>query len=586
MKNYRILVGALAALAMTACSDDKGDSPKNPGETTDVFLKVNILSPNSDVISGRATTDSDFSEGTTDENEIQNITLVFYDSRGNYLTSKPVSKSSGFTDATNSESPNVAVVKTVKAAISVQDGKYPSYMMAFVNPVDNSNISTSLSEIATQTRTGYKGSNQNFAMNNSAYYDNGGIFYRAVPVSKDNFFVNEDDESTAVDVYVERLAAKVILKGTSTSETSLGTQEGELNGKQLKFTVTGWGLNAEARSMYLCKNLGTSFSSMTSAMGTGNTPSDVWWNDPTRHRSYWAVSPFYTKPSETDNIKNNQYQFPFVSDQANGLTTLKYNKWSDMNKVIGTSTYTLENTMEAAFYNANSFQNSSLISAIVAGYYTVDGEQKDFYVQGENIYLEEEYLLAMAKLGAVIVKSDGSPVYNDADKSSLKEIFQIHHPQTPAIGDNTRGVEENKVTIQFKGDRSQYKYKLGNAAPVDITDANIDEINDRLYSNCGLSSMYKDGKAYFNVPIRHLASEPTGENAALPLGYYGVVRNHVYEISVSGFANLSFETMGEGVRNPEDPIVPPTDPSGEIKINASVKALAWRMVKQTVTLGQ
>lgn len=589
MKNYRILVGALVALAMTACSDDKGDSPKNPGETTDVFLKVNIITPSADAVGGRAT-DNDFSNGEGDENVINNVSLIFYDARGNVYTTQAVTSADAITDGNNNESPNVELVKTIKTSISLTEGRYPSYMMVYVNPINSSDISGPLSSVIKKTRTTYMGGNGKFAMNNSTYYDASGVLQRAVPVSSANFYVNDESEATAVNVYVERVAAKVTLKG-STDASALGTQSGELDGKQLAFTVTGWGLNAEARETYLSKYFDNvtseyTYSGMNDLMGTnGNS---VWWNDPARHRSYWAITPFFRKPE--NNIEDGTYKFPYVSDHVdktgNNTTVLNYNKWNDMTASAGSSKYTMENTVEAAFFNNNPYQNSSLISAVVAGYYTVGGEQKDFYVQGEKIYLEEEYLAAMAKNGAVIVKSDGSPVYEDTEKSELNSIFRIYHPTTPTVGDATRGVEENKVTIEFIGDRSKYKYKLGNADAVEITDANIKEINDRLYSNCGVASMYKGGKAYFNVPIRHLAQEPTGTDEALPNGYYGVVRNHVYEINVSGFAELSFETMGEGVRDPEDPIVPPTDPSGSIKILASIKSLAWRVVPQTVQLGK
>lgn len=101
--------------------------------------------------------------------------------------------------------------------------------------------------------------------------------------------------------------------------------------------------------------------------------------------------------------------------------------------------------------------------------------------------------------------------------------------------------------------------------------------------------MYKEGKAYFNIPIRHLAEgDGEGKNSEgnYVAGAYGVVRNHLYDITINGFATLSFETLGKGVRDPEDPIVPPTDPGDKYGIDANIKVHSWRLVTQTVTLGE
>jgi len=44
--------------------------------------------------------------------------------------------------------------------------------------------------------------------------------------------------------------------------------------------------------------------------------------------------------------------------------------------------------------------------------------------------------------------------------------------------------------------------------------------------------------------------------------------------------------LGEGVRDPEDPIVPPTNPDDKYGIKANIKVHSWRIVKQTVELGK
>ena len=66
---------------------------------------------------------------------------------------------------------------------------------------------------------------------------------------------------------------------------------------------------------------------------------------------------------------------------------------------------------------------------------------------------------------------------------------------------------------------------------------------------------------------------------ALRRGDLGVVRNHVYNIEITGVTGL-----GIGLENPDQPMVPPMDPDNYY-IAARLNVLAWRVVPtQQVTL--
>lgn len=620
MKKTNLFLGALSLLAFAACSDDKPIDEPVQGDDTYAYIKVNILTSTP---GGRAVADEgNFEDGdaSKNENDIQNLVMVFYGAQGNYLSSASMANGEiTLEDATNDEQPNVEKIKSAKAKVSLSGGTIPSYMMVFANPVMPTDIKWSLSAMHSQTRESYEGSNGKFAMNNSVYFGTKPNYElnREIQVSKANFYTKDSEESSAteVDVYLERLAAKVRLHSSSKTENTLGSQSGELSSsdpeltkKTLNFVVEGWGVNATAKKCNLskCFHIGDTedYNTVNNQLKTKFED----WNDSERNRSYWAISPEYAKPvynvTNTGTAENPvfKYEYPYVSDQVSS-TSNKLNYYGHKDFVsggsqhveVGNSTYTLENTRHSEFYNNTDYKNSALVSAVVVGYYTVGGEKEDFYVQGTNIYLEEEFYIAMAKAAAVIVKSNGSALTKD-DADAIKSIFEIYHPTKPNIGDAQKGVEENKVTLRIKNSLSgsyapdyssltNYKFKDGSSAAEDISAENIDRINAAIYSNCGLSSKYKEGKAYFNIPIRHLATAP-GANEAWAPGSYGVVRNHIYDIAVDGFATLSFDTLGEGVRDPEDPIVPPTDPSDKYGIKAKIRVLSWRLVKQNVTLGQ
>jgi hypothetical protein len=46
--------------------------------------------------------------------------------------------------------------------------------------------------------------------------------------------------------------------------------------------------------------------------------------------------------------------------------------------------------------------------------------------------------------------------------------------------------------------------------------------------------MYKNGRMYYYTPIYHLSSKSIA-NDVIPEGYYGVVRNHWYGLTITGF---------------------------------------------------
>lgn len=593
MKTSKILFGALALLSLAACSDDK-DGGNAPESKSSAKIRVNIVAN-----PGSRAGDDDFEDGSEAENTIKSAYLVFYGANKNPITSVLVGESD-IKDATLVESPNVELVKTIEAEISLPDGLYPSYMMVYANPINGTaviNDPITYASVKEQKRTTYKNAN-GFTMNNAVYYDGDGKLQREVAVSKANFWTDESEKNAApaVTVYLERMAGKVTLQsGNGDTDQITEKQKGTLDGKQLEFTVTGWGINAEAKECYLTKVFQTSADAPWSYNALNSTVDGSFdWNDPARHRSYWAFTPHFYK-NESNKTGNSVY-YPWVTDQVNtGVNYLKYNSFNDLKKgVVGTSYYTLENTIQVSHYNAGDINvNAALVSAVVTGQYTIDGEAQTFYVHGNKIYLADEYRAAMASLAGCIVNANGT-VLTDDQKADLKDLFSIVHPTTPIGTEADKGVEENKVTINFinnSTNRTNFKYKSGTSAAQEIVSGtagegqiSVVEVNRQLQTLCGLASAYTDGLAYFNVPIRHLGRYNETEKL-WNVGAFGVVRNHHYVVNVSGFAVLDFATLGKGVLDPEDPVVPPTDPNDKFGIKADVRVLSWRLVNQNVTLG-
>lgn len=83
----------------------------------------------------------------------------------------------------------------------------------------------------------------------------------------------------------------------------------------------------------------------------------------------------------------------------------------------------------------------------------------------------------------------------------------------------------------------------------------------------------KDGKAYYFIPIRHLGTDPK------KLGYYGIVRNHVYSINIQNMYGF-----GTPVFDPSK-VIDPTIPSNDATyLAARINVLSWRVVKYNADL--
>lgn len=84
------------------------------------------------------------------------------------------------------------------------------------------------------------------------------------------------------------------------------------------------------------------------------------------------------------------------------------------------------------------------------------------------------------------------------------------------------------------------------------------------------------GLGYYSKGIKRF--DKTADH--LSKSYYGIVRNHVYNVNITGITG-----MGIGINDPDEPIIPidPKDPSNQqYYLHMSVKVNPWTVVKQNV----
>jgi hypothetical protein len=87
--------------------------------------------------------------------------------------------------------------------------------------------------------------------------------------------------------------------------------------------------------------------------------------------------------------------------------------------------------------------------------------------------------------------------------------------------------------------------------------------------------LYKSGQTYYIVDIEHFGTKQA---------YYGVVRNHVYQIdinSIKGYGSPIFDGYSDVV-TPEYP----DDEDESSYVAARINVLSWKVVKQSVDIVQ
>lgn len=100
-----------------------------------------------------------------------------------------------------------------------------------------------------------------------------------------------------------------------------------------------------------------------------------------------------------------------------------------------------------------------------------------------------------------------------------------------------------------------------------------DKVNDLLARN--VAHIWKNGMTYYFTYIRHLGT--IGKQAA-----YGVVRNHVYDVTIAGV-----EGLGTPVFDPDQHIIPEKPDDEKAYIAATINILSWRIVPNyDITLGK
>ena len=570
----------LACSAMVACTnedpiDNGSENPALNGEKA--YLAVRLV--NSDATTGRATAGEEpFWYGTTAENEVATTHFYFfkdgaaYNVDGDNEISKILSWNTNGTDAAGQNVERVAEALIVLEGL--KNNTTPTEIVAVLNkPASISLAGKNLTKLQEELSYGIYNETNNFIMTNSTYKGDDIVNTFATKITSANFVEDKPDATLAADkvvnIYVERLAAKVKVAVDADNEDLANTDEISLGEytiktgtnaqvtKELKIKIVGWGLNATTKNSYLVKSIDA-----TTWADSKFTAFN--WNDANNHRSYWAKSTNY---GDADAVYPSSFSDAIDAEGSNVVTgtdktdantaTLNYVSWNELGQILNKSLYCMENTNTKEILAPSYY--SAATQVVVAAQTT---EETDLIRYNKTLYTEAGFMARILnELHLDIYKLEGESYKTiDVEDLAVKNIY------------------DGKVTIEAADDETVWYIKSGENYVADNNNLLATRIQDLAVE----AEYYNDGMMYYAIPIEHLAGGEFAfvENVpTLNEADYGVVRNHYYNITINSIANL-----GTSVYDPNEDIIKPTIDNTLYFIGASINILSWKIVNQGVNL--
>lgn len=594
MKKFTMLSSVLASalmLTVASCSSEDvtgGDSQNDKGATS--FLAVNIENVGSAPAS-RSSYDKDgtYEDGTDAESKINKVRFYFFNGDGTpYLLVN--------NESTNKQSVNYLeqtvekegddhdhTAETKTKAVLVLEGEtktVPASVIAVINPgaLDNSTLHSgtmTLSELRTSaTGSKFHDDTNGFVMSNSVY-ESAGQDVCSTPVANKVFATAEDATKNPVDIYVERVNAKVNARIDAdyvrTNETEKAWSKNTEDKYQIKVgdievttyeentnassttktypvyaVIQGWQLADANGKAEVCKQIKTSWY----AGELGISP----WTTSDYHRCFWSKSVDFTSGAQGGVNRP-------VNPTFNGITQSLSDAFST------TPVYTLPNTPDEVVTNPKTSLNNltKLIVAAKLVYQDADGSYNTAKVCQYR---------GLTYLGEDAVK-----------KQIVGGFKQYLKKTTTASGDVYNSIEASDITFKTVPGSSEVKdYEVvatlaSTVGELYVKDGETtyktvlkDVVNAELAKE--EAQVRPDGFTYYYTPIQHLGTPGT-------LGEYGIVRNHSYQVTIQ-----NIKGFGTPVYDPKKEIDPMIPSDENTYLAASIKVLSWRVVSSKVDLDQ
>lgn len=562
------LVGT-AVFGLTACSssDDAANTTGNADAQS--YISVNITN-----VGSAATRALDgYENGTADESNISKVRFYFFNADGtpyNLTNSTPVGVNYLEKDVTmtgsGDDSKTVENKSNVILVIEGNRGASPATMIAVANPqsLDASTLGTNSLSVdqlrsADLKTTQYATNGKYFVMSNSAYDNNGASTCSALTTN--HVYTSQDAaKADPVDIYVERIVAKV----STTKSTATDSKWTTINGKDayavgkygtntIYAVIDGWGVADENGRTPITKNIGSNSDRTTWASTLGFTP----WTTADYHRSFWEISTPFISGGTADNQPQNHSFKSYTS-------------------AFGSSLYTFPNTPTEAATAVQADKSSSPTyrTKVLLAAHLMYKNSEGNYVDAPICEYKGYQYISEADVKKVILSENTNIYVKKGDSYSNLTADDITFA-TPAAGSSLKDYQVTARLVNTTDNGMYYKLnsgaKAGSTNPTDYTGISLADVNTAL--SASPAEIRHEGMAYYYTSIRHLGAAESN------LGYYGVVRNHLYKVTIN-----SIKGFGTPVYDPNRVIVPIVPSNAETYLAARINVLQWRVVTSTVDL--
>ena len=550
MKLSGFLVGTLACTLFAACSNEENSAINSSQEEGQLsYVAVNIVNANP---TGSRVEGGKYENGKGPENTITKARFYLFNASGNPYT-VTTNEAPGAVTKTNyvdittledqgKDEPNVESIKKGVLVFKGTTTELPTSIVAVLNPPTTLTGSKSLSDL--QTAIADYSSTTSFVMSNSVYASEGTEVVATDIVGK-VAQSQPDAEANPVDIYVERVLAKVrVTFSNADKENQYKVSE---DGEPAVYAkILGWAVTRTADKSNLLKDIDPTWE---------NTTLGFTWNDEPFHRSYWATTSTTVTLEEKSQNEIINDQKPTTPEGATNISVPRYCQ---------------ENT------KANEHTEVVVVAQLV----NEEGKPNPIYKYfGEEHDSEEDILTLIAnkynnvyytRTGGTSLPGEGTEYEYESFIKPDNIHFEATTPETG--GEDYEAIAQldddalNGVTIYIENP----DYTGSNEKYIKLADAEA-TINEELAKNP--AQIATEGYVYYYTPIKHLGTT-TGST-----GEYGVVRNHIYDVTIT-----DIKGYGTPIFDP-DKDIDTTHPSNEeVYIAARINVLSWRVVSSDVTL--
>lgn len=597
MKKKFFFLPLLAAMALVGCSKEESDAGGGNGDSDTHYLAVSIVTTPS--MGGRAgdytQSGGQYEDGLDNENKVNKLRFYFFSENNsavnvaagssiNYIDVDPIP-----TSTPENEKHEQTLSDKLSAVLVVNTNKgdkLPAQLVAVINPPSTMTGSINLTTLralaadyAGKDDQGNDVQKDGFIMSNAVYVNSSENIVDATNIDAQYYC---DSETAAkkkpLPIYVERVVAKVRVnlavnlkpaaKGAESNgnlvvpdatdatkthtliklkykendtEHDLKIGEGDA-AKQVYVELKGWNPTSLRPAAYLLKSL---LPDWTKVAPNGM---DTNWNIPTLHRCFWAAR--YTGST------TNTY-FDFDGSAAKNFEAENY-------------TYCNEN---AGRGETGIKPTSVVIPAVLCDENATPLMICEF--AGKR-FVDDATCSAMKNSVLNMMKAGGNEFWTVKSQTETTTEYREIGPDDIEFTTLYSAADEEKphryyvkaVLTKAASELTWYKHNLSKESSEAWKGT---ELNDILKGFEHIK-IWKNGMTYYYLDIPHLGTKGSDTE-------FGVVRNHVYDITIDGIYGL-----GTPVYNPGQKIIPePVDPD-DVYIAAQVNILSWRLVSKNVTI--